>query len=127
MLVDTGRGDEVLDEVTFGRSRALAVIGALIFSAAATIAAPRLARAADGLAPWPCAGLGACHCCSGTSCCEAGCSWDFSHSHCSSGGQCWFTCTGCPGDYYECCDWHTTLPGFHACICRAFLGQCQPC
>lgn len=117
MSVDQIRTDELVPgNVPFGRSRALKVIGAALFGFALRISAPQLAEAAHFPVPYPCSSYGQCHCCSGSTCCEAGCTWD-GISHCTSGGQCWYTCIPTTGDVYQCCDWHTQEPAGAHCIC----------
>lgn len=131
MLVDT-RPVEGSDfaRVPFGRNRALALVGGVLFSAALQLTAPKLARAGHGADPYPCAGFGACHCCSGSTCCEGGCSWPGgSHTHCSSGTQCWYVCSS-ENDLYKCCDWHSTEQTRNDnghCICREFINPGGPC
>ena len=109
--------DAILEKTLFGRNRALKVMGAALFGLALRVAAPQIARATNTDPPYPCLVLPQCHCCSGTTCCEAGCNWPGGdHTHCSTGGQCWYTCvTG--GSVYQCCDWHTLEGTSHACIC----------
>jgi hypothetical protein len=118
---------QTLDAVPFGRSRLLALVGGAVFGLATRIVAPDPAYAAhDYSAIWPCAGYGICHCCSGTWCCGFYCDPGYEHGHCSSGGQCWYTC-GC-FQMYQCCDWHVfgTNQQQH-CICKAIVSDCGSC
>lgn len=105
------------------RSRFLAAMGTGVFAVAAKLVAPNSASAYHGSPPAPCIGFGVCHCCNGSTCCEANCSWT-DHTHCSSGGQCWYAC--CLGTQYQCCDWHTKDGGGNLkhCICRGVVGSC---
>lgn len=117
-MSDVVRADDpILDQVPFGRSRALQFMGATLFGLALQLAAPQLARATNTNFPYPCDGFRQCHCCSGTQSCELGWSWPGPpHSDCPSGAQCWYTCVP-GGAVYQCCDWHSEEPAGSHCIC----------
>ena len=115
--------------VPFPRSRWLRLAGGAVFGIVLQLTASNVARAGHGGAPYPCAGFGSCHCCSGSTCCESGCSWPGgTHSHCPSGTQCWYVCSS-ENDLYRCCDWHTTEESNATghCICREFISPGGPC
>jgi len=115
--------DHLLSKVQFGRNRFLRVLGITIFSFAARMMMPQNALAHhSGSSPFPCYGFHACPQCSGTTC-YPGCQWHTWHSHgCSTGGQCWYTCTS--SGLYACCDWHhPTIGGHDYCICSQFMGS----
>lgn len=108
--------------VPFGRARAIAAVGGLLFAAALRFSAPEVARAAHLPIPQGCYGFKECHCCSGSNCCESTCV-GHSHSHgCPTGTQCWYTCVN--NNTYLCCDYHVTWSGSETfCICRGWIPE----
>lgn len=104
-----------LEHVPFGRSRFVAGLGAGLFATATSLTAAGRAMAS----PYPCFGFDGCSCCSGSTCCESGCTAIY--TSCSSpDGHCWITC-GCIYNY-QCCDWQKANGSY--CICSGRLGQC---
>lgn len=112
--------DLSLARIPFGRSKAIATVGAILFSVALRAAAPELARAKHLPIPQGCYGFQECHCCSGSNCCDTTCI-GHAHSHgCPTQAQCWYTCVN--GLTYQCCDFHVTWDGeLPFCICRGFV------
>jgi hypothetical protein len=115
-----------LEDVRFGRNRVLKALGTAFFGLVAhrlVTAAP--AEAQHNTPPGPCFGFPRCHYCYGDTCTQY-CHWhSVPHSHCPSGGQCWYGCAN--GLLYRCCDWHEQFPGHehHHCLCRSgSLGFC---
>ena len=109
-------GEAIVNDVPFGRRRIVALLGGGLAALSMKLFVPEAADANHQPTGAPCSGFGACHCCNVTNCCQAGCYWNNTHSHCPSGTQCW---TGClPGGLYRCCDWHVGNDFTH-CICRA--------
>lgn len=102
-----------LDQVPFGRNRFFAGVGAGLFATAASLTGAGRALAA----PYPCYGFDECTCCSGSTCCEPGCTT--APGFCGA-TNCWITC-GCIYNY-QCCDWQKSGGGY--CICSGRLGQC---
>lgn len=121
-LVDIGDPtDPALERVRFGRSRALALLGGLLFSAALRVTAPDLASA-NHVSSYPCFGYKLCHNCSGTQCIDTcGTPCTDGYLGCPNGTQCWYTCY-CRAEYL-CCDWVDNCAGY-TCICRAYIGPC---
>lgn len=123
MAIDAHLDDVDLDNVRFGRNRALRLLGAGLFGLAtqwALRAEPASARHQGP--PPPCFGFQRCHHCFYESCSQY-CSW-YPHSHCPSGVQCWHGCYS--HTLYRCCDWHERFPGgtTHHCLCRGSIGLC---
>lgn len=107
-----------LDQIRFGRSRLLALVGGAIVGVAVRAVAPEVAAAAD----YPCFGPPTCAQCAGSTCSEYGCT---AHDGACPGTtlNCWYTCyLGC---YYRCCDWDSQA-GF--CSCRGLVNapDCNP-
>lgn len=127
MSVQTLQADEqeALSHIPMGRSRALAVLGGLLFSAALQVTNPRLARATHLPTPYPCGGYPECDCCAGFSCCPQNTCGPVGQYHgCSTGLQCWYTCD-C-SDLYKCCDWTNPSNG-QLCICSGWIQPCSTC
>jgi hypothetical protein len=118
-LVDLERGP--ISEVRFGRSRFLRTLGTALFGfAAAMVASPEEAEAAHGSPPPGCGGAGACHCCSGSRCCESGCRVAYT----CGGNQCWQITSSAGGgcyNVYKCCDWYNRYG--RVCICKGYVGK----
>lgn len=106
------------DDVPFGRNRMLALLGTGLVGFSLRLARAEPAEANHG-APYPCYGFHECSSCVGSYCPD--CYW-YDHSHCPSGGQCWYACY-CTA-YFHCCDWHTYDPYWPHCICRGHVGSC---
>jgi hypothetical protein len=122
--------DRYLAQVPFGRNRLLRTLGLALFGLAVQMAVPRAVHADP---PYPCEGFEPCSCCSGASCCAIGCCSVQSHTHCRSGGQCWYVCLGGTA-LYRCCDYHYNCGSLtcgdcgsrgswaYHCICRGYIG-----
>ena len=116
-----------IEEIPFGRSRALKLIGAALLASATQVVMGRAVAGYDGSPPSPCFAFGSCHCCNTYWCCESGCTYPDRHTDgCPGGGQCWTTCS--PPNYlvYQCCDWHCNIgpdPNNCHCLCKWFTGQ----
>jgi hypothetical protein len=125
---DPAELDLAVEDVPFGRNRALKILGGAFFG----LVTGRLMRGAPALAthqgpPSPCFGFRRCHHCFGSSCTQY-CHWHSTPGYtkgCPSRGQCWYGCSG--SLLYQCCDWHEVFPGQsqHNCLCRSgSLGFC---
>lgn len=113
----------VLPEGKLARSRVLAVFGTALVGFATRMVVPDSGQATHQ-SPQPiCYGYGLCHCCNGSACCTSYCEASYNHTHCPSGGQCWYNCY-C-GMTWQCCDWHVlnTNKQTH-CICYTAIAQC---
>lgn len=118
--------DDVLAQVSLGRSRALAVLAGVLFGVALQLTNPQLARASHKSVPYPCFAYPECHCCAGFSCCPQGtCGPPGQYLGCPSGAQCWYTCD-CT-ELYKCCDWLDPAAGNTRCVCSGFIEFCQTC
>lgn len=116
------RDEALVDGVPFGRSRALALFGAALFSLTLRVLAPDVARA-NHYGANPCYGFNQCHNCSGTTCYTSGgaqCQ-PCTTCGCPTQTQCWYTCS-CGSDI-RCCDWYDQGAGYY-CICRAAVKSC---
>ncbi len=116
-----------LRRIPFGRSRALAVLTAVVFDTVLRVTAPKMAAATHTGAP-PCTG-GACHCCQDLSIC--GTLYENTNEACPSGSNCWTVCDNCQ-TLYSCCDRRHYLDPQHStyevCVCRTAIGfNCSPC
>jgi hypothetical protein len=108
--------NEIPSRTRFGRNRFLVFIGSGLVAAATKLAMATPAYAHP--TPFLCHDAPGCHCCSGSSCCESGCT--AVSGACESGGQCWTVAVDVGGgcyDLYVCCDWTGPAHGF--CMCRS--------
>jgi hypothetical protein len=100
------------------RNRFMAMAGATLFGAAATLLKAHKAEGAPSVTPpYPCYGADTCPA-SGGVCCP-GCTKAYT---CSS-AQCWTTCGTRDGRLYRCCDWFNKAGSL--CICSS-CGNCGP-
>ncbi len=104
-----------LERVRFGRNRMLALMGGGLAAFATKLAWATPAYAHT--TPYLCHDAPGCSCCSGSQCCESGCTGGY--YGCESGQQCWYVAVDVGGgcyDLYPCCDWGG---GHHpVCICQ---------
>ncbi len=128
MAIDVGNpSDPALKGIPLGRSRAIAVIAALLLDATLRVTAPKVAAGYDCCPPSPCSTtVGVCHCCR-----SGGCVGYSATPTCFSGGQCWYVCVSCT-DRYQCCDYEhyeSTTQSYMPCTCSTYIngGGCTPC
>lgn len=112
-------GPDLLTDIPFGRSKALRVLGVMLFGAVATAVDPARAMAGTASPPPPCYGFNQCPHCNYCSCTCYKCR--SLTTTCGEGdGHCWIVCSN--RRLSKCCDYY--CPGFGNCICACDAGPC---
>jgi hypothetical protein len=104
------------EDVLFGRSRLLKLLGAGLFTfAVESVKKTNPAWATHVGPPGPCYGFQQCDGCSGSQCTLSTCGY-YHYEGCPTGGQCWSACySNCT---WHCCDWMFTVGStWNHCLC----------